>query len=449
MKTARLAWHHFIFEVPDTWEVFRYRNHYPEGGLGLMDRFGETMQIFWRLTRAKPPARDRLVDQVVALGGHHLEAEDVRKLITRRHGWEVFLPDDPAVPALAARCEPHGPAPGHPADAAAIRRRYGEYVMLFAVFPPRAIKRDRAVVPDVLKSYRPNYAEERVWAAFGLNITLPQHIVLDRLEPLPTSQVFRFENRAGESVTLQRLALYPEVLGSDTPAVLAARLKGRRYRLFDDGEFVKDGRWSGRRMRYTTRGRGGIGSMTASVWQGRMWAWGCDDLHRFYCLDNHAREKNLIPDLPERVVCWGAPEEPPWGGMPPANRQERRSATEVLDQQLRSVPVVNPVVRSAPAPEGRVRLAAPVARKWWVSAASGALRLPERKVLELDPIGAEVFDLLDGRRTIEEIIDAHRQRWALTFLEARGMILEYLRRLMRRRLVLIRTPEGEEKRDRL
>jgi len=445
MQTVRLAWHHLIFDVPATWEVFRYRNHYPDGGLGLRDRYGEVMQVFWRLVRTRPAVTSRLVEMVAELGGRQLEPARIRRMITHRHGWALFIPEDPRAPALAARRQKHGPAPGPADDATVIRRRYGDHVLLYVVFPPRPWE-DRRLIEDVLATYRSNYGEERVWAAFGLDITLPCELDLARLEPLPTSQVMRFENRRGESVTLQRFPLYPACLGKDTLRTFAARVKGRRYRLYDEGDFTRaDGR-TGAVLSYRTRGRGGLGALTAAEWQGRLWVWGCEDLHRLYCLDHHARDVGTLPDLPDRVVCCrAAPAETHAGPRPVIGEDpERRSSDDGLDQQLRSVPVVNRAITTAPLSEGRLKLTAPVQRKWWAAPATRLLRFSGVRALELDPVGADLFRLFDGERPLEEIIDHHMERWHLSFFEARGQVLEYLRRLVKRNLVGVRTPGGTQ-----
>ena len=49
MDTTRLAWHHLIFQIPPTWEVIGYKTFSGDGALNLSDRFGETMQVFYKI----------------------------------------------------------------------------------------------------------------------------------------------------------------------------------------------------------------------------------------------------------------------------------------------------------------------------------------------------------------------------------------------------------------
>ena len=446
----KLAWHHLIFDVPDTWEVARYKKSYRDGMLGLVDRWGDVMQVFWRLTRSRSDVPRRLAELVAELG-ESLDVHDVRRMIGSRHGWTVFMPDDDRVPVLAARTHTHGPATGDPADARVMTRSYGEHVLLYCVFPPRQESQkgreggegaqggDRAAIDRVLKSYETNYGAERQWAAFGLEIALPAEIDLTKCHLLPTSQILEFENRRGEKITLQRYGMMSAVLREEPIDVFYARMKGQKTQLMRDGRFEHGG-VEGVKLSYKTRGRGGLTAMTSPLWQGRVWAWTCPDIERLYVVDQNAREDHLIPDLMERVVCRGAAPAP----TEPIDTSVPRSGADIIDRQLRSVPAVSPHVTASPDNGGRLMLSAPRAASWWRSPVRGLFSISEQQTISLEPIGAEVFALIDGKRPMEGIINAHARRWHLSFQESRMMILEYVHRLMRKRLVYVIAPDKDD-----
>lgn len=60
----------------------------------------------------------------------------------------------------------------------------------------------------------------------------------------------------------------------------------------------------------------------------------------------------------------------------------------------------------------------------------------EEKQIALDEIGSEVWALCDGQSTIEQIIKKIGEKYKLNRKEAEASILEYLRQLSRRKLVI-------------
>ena len=59
------------------------------------------------------------------------------------------------------------------------------------------------------------------------------------------------------------------------------------------------------------------------------------------------------------------------------------------------------------------------------------------KTYTLDKLGTEVWDLCDGERTVEEIVDAFASRHRLTFHEARASVTGYMSELVRRGAIAI------------
>jgi hypothetical protein len=128
-------------------------------------------------------------------------------------------------------------------------------------------------------------------------------------------------------------------------------------------------------------------------------------------------------------------------------KKEQPELRALLQMQLTAVPIVNQAVQEFPFSSGGLRLSIRLQRRGWSRVLGGLLPLSHEKKLELDPIGAEVFQMFDGQHTLEEIIDIYRERWNLSFFESRAVILEFLRRLGRYDLILfkIRAPtEGQK-----
>lgn len=285
MELTRLAWHHFIFRAPRTWEVIGYTKHPWSGQLVLADRNGETMRVSWKEIKRKPALTRALISLVKANQETAQKEGDIRACIQDIGEWTAYTPDDADAPVFAAVYLP---------DAK---------VVLQVTFPPHVDTEDRALVREVLCSFKPNHGDERVWAAFGLDFALPKEMELDEVICVLATQVMRLENRRGESVMVHRYGMVPAVLGEDDLATFFARVKGKRYLLYKDGDFLKDGKYPGVRMSYHTHGKGGFESFIAPRWEGRVWVWRCDDIKRIFAVDNNAREDHLIEDLPDRVRC--------------------------------------------------------------------------------------------------------------------------------------------------
>jgi len=66
-----------------------------------------------------------------------------------------------------------------------------------------------------------------------------------------------------------------------------------------------------------------------------------------------------------------------------------------------------------------------------------------RKRYELAGLSRELFESLDGKRTVEDLIETLRIQDLLTFLEARALVMHYLKDLMQRGLIVLAAEEPE------
>lgn len=110
-----------------------------------------------------------------------------------------------------------------------------------------------------------------------------------------------------------------------------------------------------------------------------------------------------------------------------------------FETQLHTVPVRNGKLKISPLAQDPAVLVVEVELFYrsllgLVAPLVGARR---RKRYELAGLSRELFESLDGRKTVENLIDTLRTEDKLTFLEARALVMQYLKDLMQRGLVVI------------
>ena len=276
------AWHHMALRVPEHWELIGFKKNPRDGRVVLADRNGETLQAFWKIIRQTPAVRQLLTSLVSKLTEGRISPTEARRSIKEIAGWHVAMPREPELPLFAARWHE------------------SQRVLLNFTFPPHPDTAVRARVHEILASWQPNDGPDRLWAAFGLEFTLPEAWRLDEVTALPACQVMRFEDRKGQTVAIHRYGMMPAILQGEDMPTFFARVRGRGAMLRRTGTFTKEGRHEGAELSYETRGKSGW-SMLARTWQGRVWLWRRDDLKRLYAIDHHAMKKHFIWDLAERV----------------------------------------------------------------------------------------------------------------------------------------------------
>jgi hypothetical protein len=114
-------------------------------------------------------------------------------------------------------------------------------------------------------------------------------------------------------------------------------------------------------------------------------------------------------------------------------------------EMLDAVPVRNEVVRSETTAAGELVLRVALEPRWYLRPPVTWL-LPARRdrAVALDRLGAEVWRACDGRRTVEQIVDAFAARHHLRFHEARLSVMSFLQDLTRRGLVVMVVPKPSE-----
>jgi hypothetical protein len=105
---------------------------------------------------------------------------------------------------------------------------------------------------------------------------------------------------------------------------------------------------------------------------------------------------------------------------------------------LTAVPYVNEMTKLEVRKDGSALVSVPLKKPGWVDGPLGWL-LPysTHRRLELDPIGVAVMGLCDGRRKVEEIIEKFASENLLSWREAQICVLQFLRLITERGLVVI------------
>lgn len=116
------------------------------------------------------------------------------------------------------------------------------------------------------------------------------------------------------------------------------------------------------------------------------------------------------------------------------NPSRTLSTVELLD----AVPVRNRAVECESAREGEIVLKVPLRAQWYMKPPVGWLFPFSRyRRVALDRLGMEVWDGCDGKQTAERIVEQFARRHRLSFHEARLGVMQFLRDLTRRGLIVM------------
>lgn len=109
---------------------------------------------------------------------------------------------------------------------------------------------------------------------------------------------------------------------------------------------------------------------------------------------------------------------------------------------LEARPVPNQAVRSERSGRGELVLKVALKDRWYLKRPL-TLLLPVRRErgYALDRLGEEVWQACNGRHTAEEIIDSFARHHHLRFHEARLSVMQYLRHLTQRGLLVMVGPD--------
>jgi len=122
-----------------------------------------------------------------------------------------------------------------------------------------------------------------------------------------------------------------------------------------------------------------------------------------------------------------------------AKRLINRSESLQPEALRKSKPLRNPAVLQDIAEDGSLLLRAPLVQqgRGFAGLMAKWLKSPEHKKFELEPVGAFVWNLCDGRHTFEGISKRLREQFKMNRLEADAALLAFLQMLSQRRLITL------------
>ena len=117
--------------------------------------------------------------------------------------------------------------------------------------------------------------------------------------------------------------------------------------------------------------------------------------------------------------------------------------TLTFERHLNAVPIVNRHLTEHRDTQGDVVIDVELVYPFWARPLARLLRLRRTRGFVLDEIGLAVYRAIDGRRSVEDLIDAFADTHKLTFFEARAFLGQYLRTLMKHGLIAIGVPRTD------
>ena len=106
-------------------------------------------------------------------------------------------------------------------------------------------------------------------------------------------------------------------------------------------------------------------------------------------------------------------------------------------EQLELIPVRNEHVKTRKKSEGVLEVEIELNKKGVVPLLRKATGGSEFKIYHLDGYGRFLYERIDGKTFLLEIVYEFMEREALTFFEAKGLLQEYMRILMEKGLVVL------------
>jgi hypothetical protein len=123
-----------------------------------------------------------------------------------------------------------------------------------------------------------------------------------------------------------------------------------------------------------------------------------------------------------------------------AERFFSRRLPRLTAGELKSArPLQNPVVESHVQEDGSVVLECPLSMqgKGVMAALARKAKMPDVRRFELEPVGAFVWSLCDGKTSFEGISRKLREKYKMNRLEADAALTAFLETLSRRRLIVL------------
>lgn len=411
------AWHHIRCRVPSDWEVTAYSIEPRRGRAEFNTRRGLQAVYSWEPCRREPDPRTTMVSFL-------------EKNVPRTGRGETKPGVDFAVASVGAFAVGYSPSGG---PAQALMWNGKARTLLRWVFPFFDSASPSAVWRKVLESIEPNDSESRHYTFFGLNLRLPDDFSIETTTALPADTSIIFESSRKQRLTFRRWGLSEQLLDGNSLEVFYPRIlesSGCRITEVAPATFRNH---PALRVQFQRRGE-----YQSDVFLGRLWkngnaiCWHNVTEKRIYAFEQVGPGK--VPPLDEEDVLRepGTAEHfiaPAFAAAPVDD--------SAFSRQLLAVPVRNSRMTVLTEDPKTTIVSVDLQYPGWIRPLRRVFNLRDRKQYRIDGVGLEVFNLVDGVRTFEQIIDVFTSTHKLTFLEGRGLLSAYLRDLTRRGLIAV------------
>jgi len=119
-------------------------------------------------------------------------------------------------------------------------------------------------------------------------------------------------------------------------------------------------------------------------------------------------------------------------------RNKRPKATIAIGDFLRAKPVANRAISVIPASDGGALVKIPMRRpNWLIPPLSWIIPFSSHRQVRLDAVGLGVFNLCDGKKTVERIIEEFAKTNKLSFREGQLPVTQFLRQMTERGIIVI------------
>ncbi len=122
-------------------------------------------------------------------------------------------------------------------------------------------------------------------------------------------------------------------------------------------------------------------------------------------------------------------------------RRKPKKPGVTKEQFLRFVPVRNPLVKWDKYPTGEVFLLVPRGRSRRWNILSRFVNVPPDKKVVFDKVGSHIWELCDGKRTVDDIVGEMVHSYKLARREAEAPLTVHLQKLVKRGYVGL-VPKG-------
>lgn len=99
------------------------------------------------------------------------------------------------------------------------------------------------------------------------------------------------------------------------------------------------------------------------------------------------------------------------------------------------IPVRNDALNAEKRNDGEISVTVERKKLWWVTLLAFIFYIPKKRTIQLDRIGAEVYEMCNGKNSVDAIVECFREKHKITRRESELSIVAYLRRLGKKGLL--------------